>query len=300
MAIDEWDAGIVAKLKRALQLRDELKKEQLRLRGEGLDPRKYESRSNPSDATNPEVHMEWRLTAAPDRVPLEFSALLGDVIQNLRASLDYATWAAASPGARKHNAPQVSFPLHKKKQEYLDWLRRKSAWFNADTLRVIEAAQLYHAPADQLHPLRILQVLSNTDKHRLLNVVDHAHIDLGIFMDPMPPDYDWWAAEGPVNVGETLAKLSFPRPLKGGWIDVSPSFGWYECVAFEEPGEDVRWLRIDEMMNAVCSFTVDIVSYLSGARLGLTSQDSENLEEALEMQAGVAIATEETPVEYPG
>lgn len=297
MAIDVWDAGIVTKLKRALGLRDDLKKEQLRLRGDGLDPREYESRSNQSEATNPEVHMEWRLTAAPDPVPLEFSALLGDVIQNLRASLDYATWAAASPGARKHNAPQVSFPLYKKERDYRDWLKRKSAWFNADTLRVIEAAQLYHAPADQLHPLRILQVLSNTDKHRLLNVVDHAHIDLGVFMDPMPPDYDWWATDGPVEVGETLAKLSFPRPVQGGWIDVSPSFGWYECVAFEEPGEDIRWLRIDEMMNAVCSFTVDIVSYMSGARLGLTNEDSVALEEAREMSAGVAAAAEETQAE---
>lgn len=48
-----------------------------------------------------------------------------------------------------------------------------------------------------------------------------------------------------------------------------PSFGWYESVAYEEPGEDIRWLRLDEMMNAVTSFTVDAVGLMSGARLGL-------------------------------
>jgi hypothetical protein len=111
--------------------------------------------------------------------------------------------------------------------------------------------------------------LSNTDKHRLLSVIDHAHIQLGVALDPMPPAYDWWAAEGPVKEGGLLAELVFPRPPVPLELDVRPSFGWYESVAYEEPGAPVRWLQLDEMMNAITSFSVDAVGLMSGARLGL-------------------------------
>ena len=134
---------------------------------------------------------------------------------------------------------------------------------------MFEWAQPFQADEDQLHPLRILRTLSNMDKHRLLTVVDHAHIQLGVDLEPMPPAYDWWATEGPVQEGELLAKLVFPRPPSSLAIDVRPSFGWYESVAYEEPDEPVRWLRLDEMMNAVSSFTVNTVGLMAGARLGL-------------------------------
>lgn len=52
-----------------------------------------------------------------------------------------------------------------------------------------------------------------------------------------------------------------------------PSFAWYESVAYEEDNKPLMWLRVDEMMNAVVSFTVDTVGYMAGARLGLTAED---------------------------
>jgi len=55
---------------------------------------------------------------------------------------------------------------------------------------------------------------------------------------------------------------------------VRPTFGWYESVAYEEPGKGVRWLRLDEMMNAVMSFVVNTVGYMSGARPGLKAEDA--------------------------
>lgn len=269
MTSDPHDAGVIAKLERAHVLVDQLQAEQRRHRGDDPDPRQYESRSNQKQRSNPAVQMEWRLAEAPDPVPLSFSALLGDLIQNYRASLDYAAWAAATENARKKHPTQVQFPLCTRPKDFNKWIKDRDGWFNSDTVRVLEASQPYHAPKSQMHPLRVLQVLSNTDKHRLLNVVDQAHIDLGIFMDPMPPTYDWWAADGPVAVGESLATLSFPRPFQSGPIDVMPVFGWYESVAFEEPGRPIRWLQIDEMVTAINSLTVDTVGAMSGARLGL-------------------------------
>jgi hypothetical protein len=69
-----------------------------------------------------------------------------------------------------------------------------------------------------------------------------------------------------------LATLSFRRPTESGNVEVKPSFGWYESVAYED-GSDRRWLRLDEMMNAVCALTVDIDGHMSGARLGLIPGD---------------------------
>lgn len=272
---DEWSPGIVAKLERATVLRDELQAEQERLRGVHGELRRYRSMSNEQFGEDPKVWKKWWLEEAPPALPLSFAALLGDVIQNLRAALEYSAWAAASEEARESKPRQISFPIIDDPGNYEKWARRCTDWFSEDTFRVFEWAQPFHADEDRLHPLRILRTLSNTDKHKLLNVVDHAHIELGVELDPMPPTYDWWTADGPVQKGELLAKLVFPRPSFSSGIDVRPSFGWYESVAYEEPGKRVRWLRIDEMMNAVMLFSVDTVGYMSGARLGLKTEDAD-------------------------
>lgn len=263
---DPYDPGIIAKLERAHELVLQLQAEQLRWRGAGPDVREYESRSNQQDSSNPLVRMEWRLTKAPEPIPLSFAALLGDVIQNYRASLDYATWAAASDNARDRRPSQVQFPLRADAREFGRWLQDRDGWFSSDAIAVMEASQPYHAQPDQLHPLRVLQVLSNTDKHRLLNVVDQAHINLGVFLNPMPSSYEWSTADGPVEVGETLATLSFPRPALSGHLDVMPVFGWYESVSFEEAGAPTKWLKIDALVNSINRWTVDTVGMLSGAR----------------------------------
>lgn len=272
MATDEWDAGILAKLARAISLRDELRTEQERLR-EVTRPREYRSTSNERSREDPKVWMKWWLEKAPPPMPLSFAALLGDVIHNLRAALEYSAWAAAAAEARETHSRQISFPIIDGRSEYEKWARKRAGWFTEATFGVFEWAQPFQADEDQLHPLRILRTLSNTDKHKLLNVVDHAHIEVGVELDPMPAMYDWWTADGPVPEGGLLAKLVFPRPAFPLAIDVRPSFAWYESVAYEEDGKPVRWLRLDEMMNAIVSSSVDVVGYMAGARLGLRAED---------------------------
>lgn len=113
MATDEWDPGIIAKLQRALDLRDELQQEQARLRGPGVgdDLREYLSTNNESERENPIFWMEWHLVKGPDPLPLSLAALMGDVIQNRRNALDYSAWAAASEKARSQHQTQIYFPL---------------------------------------------------------------------------------------------------------------------------------------------------------------------------------------------
>jgi len=118
------------------------------------------------------------------------AALLEDVIQNLRAALEYSAWAAASEEARESSPLQISFPIIDAPGRYEKWTRERADWFGQDTFRVFEWAQPFQAGEGQLHPLQISRTLSNTDKHKLLNVVDHAHIELGIELGPVPPTYD--------------------------------------------------------------------------------------------------------------
>lgn len=273
VATDEWDPGIIAKLTRAMDLCDELRADQERLRDLYDDPREYQSTSNERCHGDPYVRMRWSLTKAPPAIPLSFAALLGDVIQNLRAALEYSAWAAASAEARKSSPRRISFPIVDCRSDYEKWVSGRSRIFSDATFQVLEWAQPFQADVEQLHPLRILRTLSNTDKHRLLSVVDHAHIQVGVELDPMPPTYNWWVAEGPVQEGGLLAELVFPRPPFSLEIDVRPSFGWYESVAYEEPTKPVRWLRLDEMMIEMASFAVKTVGLMSGARLGLSAED---------------------------
>lgn len=162
----------------------------------------------------------------------------------------------------------MQFPFHRNPRHHRDWVAEREGWVNGDVFEVLALAQPYHAAKDTIHPLRVLQVLSNTDKHRLLNVVTHAHISQGIHLNPEPPTYDFWAADGPVNVGDPIARLTYPRPPFSIEMDVAPGFGWYESVAYEESGQPKRWLRIDEMLNAICDYTIRAVGYMSGAREG--------------------------------
>lgn len=88
MATDSYDRGIITKLERALALRDELQAEQQRLRGADGTSREYQSSTNQHDRDDPVVWMEWRLTKSVPPIPASFAAVLGDRVQNLRASLE--------------------------------------------------------------------------------------------------------------------------------------------------------------------------------------------------------------------
>ena len=66
--------------------------------------------------------MKWWLTKSPPAIPPSFAALLGDVIQNLRAALEYSTWAAASDETRTTKPMQISYPLTDNEGEFSKWV----------------------------------------------------------------------------------------------------------------------------------------------------------------------------------
>lgn len=266
MTKDEYDDGIIAKVTRAADLLEHLQTMQAALR-EGREEHEYERRDNATgDDTNPIVWVEWVLTKTPKPLPLAFSAVLGDVVHNLRAALDYSTWAAVDDHIRGTNPRGVAFPLYDNDADFAKWAKRKEKWYAQPTIEAIERAQPFHAPADTRHPLSVLQHLSNVDKHRLLNVVEFAAVDLGpvaITPEPLVKRHD--ATLGRVKAGDVLVRVEFPRPIKGHEVELRPTFGWYESVRYERDGE-VEYLRVDRMLNAIHQMVANTVIDMHVAR----------------------------------
>jgi hypothetical protein len=132
----------------------------------------------------------YRVKSLPDMEPIltNIGLMVGDVIHNVRASLDHLTWQLAcsfTQGAVEY-PHRVQFPII---TEWIDPRDGSDAWEKVRRRNLSEvspdhAAQIkgYQPPngiggrtdrwtGDYLHQLALLQDLSNTDKHRTLNVI---------------------------------------------------------------------------------------------------------------------------------
>lgn len=103
------------------------------------------------------------------QAPPRLGAILGDYVNNVRCALDYAIWALASDAGKATG--KSKFPVCVTRAEFanagpqaLRGLKPQDAAF---VEQVQPFAQLPERPED--HPLRILQRLSNIDKHRVLH-----------------------------------------------------------------------------------------------------------------------------------
>jgi hypothetical protein len=206
------------KLHRAFELRDELNA----WSHENASGPQYETRSNSADASNPLVLMEWRVErgSLPDYE--RAALLLGDVVHNWRAALDHQMWAVTPTAQQERRATQIQFPIYHKSRDYRNWLGKWRNVYGAAVLAVLEDAQPCNVPAGEIHPLGLMQILSNRDKHRMLAVVSHVAVDLGpVSVEPEPLGGVQWAAwEGPVEDETVLATLTFARPIDGSGHEV--------------------------------------------------------------------------------
>jgi hypothetical protein len=106
--------------------------------------------------------------------PPEWSLIVGDFVQNLRASLDYTVWQLVLDNDRKpgrHNAfPLVDHPppFNPKNENRRRW-EAKVAGIDAEAVRFIESCQPFNGPdGPERHLFAALRDLSNQDKHRSL------------------------------------------------------------------------------------------------------------------------------------
>lgn len=240
------------KLHRAFELRDQLKEW---VEDNNRLP-EFDTENNASANDDPIVWQRWRVRPGSLSEPTPAALLLGDVVHNWRSALDHQLWEITPESVKKSSQGRsVQFPLNERARDHRSWMKKWEDHYGPKVLEIVEAFQPYQAPEGQLHPLAALKSLSNTDKHRTLNVVNQVSVDVGpVVIEPAPTggvQYD--LHEGPLKEGEVVATVAWTRtPGPGFSVTVKPTFAAEYQIALPDPdtGEE-RWHALGDLMNFV-------------------------------------------------
>jgi hypothetical protein len=213
------------KLARAVEhlatLRDEIR--------EFEDDEAYRFRVDADVRSSREIHYRCvavELSAPPDHWPL----VAGEITQNLRSALDHAVWAAWRDAPNKGDGAHIQYPIFTEPDGFR---RRGLAQIVGVPSRVrdlIAQAQPYvtMAEAPSRHPLEMLRMLSNIDKHRTLATVAAAISNQFVGVRP-DIDIHWarYQEEPVLGAGET--EISVVVATSDGDFearDVNPGFSY--------------------------------------------------------------------------
>ncbi|MET4539190.1 hypothetical protein ABIE37_000945 [Arthrobacter bambusae] len=231
------------------------------------DPYEYNFLSNENDSSDRLIRMQWRVKVKKN-YPQEASWLLGDIVNNIRSSLDHAVAAVARKkfgfdedgisGKKRLQFPIADTPGKLGRRE----LRH---WFPDDVINVIEEHQPYMDKDPDLSPLGMLRDLSNMDKHRALMVADRAMVHVNFTASPEPKDLVIKKHAATMEDGQAVLTVKFARPLQQIEMDVRPEFHSIESV--RAPGMD-NWLPLalsleliyEAAFGAVWDLTKDIMN----------------------------------------
>ncbi|HKN75403.1 MAG TPA: hypothetical protein VJW94_09510 [Candidatus Acidoferrum sp.] len=132
-------------------------------------------------------------------LPFNFIATAGDIIQNLRTSLDHLAWHLAQVGLTQSGVANtephrdVSFPIAKTVEIYESMKRRKVQGMLPEAVKAIDSLKPYEGGNDALWRLH---ELNNIDKHRTLITIGHdclftgAGFDGGYWLKTSNPLFD--------------------------------------------------------------------------------------------------------------
>lgn len=230
--------------------------------------RQYLRRDNSSEYSSRTAWAEWVLDSDLDYT--EAALLLGDFIHNLRAALDHAVWAITPAHIQEKRPTEVAFGLRSTEQSYAKWAKARRDWYGPEVFEVFKSSQPFNAVGTgTLHPLHILQFLSNTDKHQLLNIVANTQVDLGgVTVDPEPPGgVVSTVNEGIVAKGSVLARVEFARPAQPGKTEVTlkPIFAFEQVFRYVDQDGAEQWLVVGDALNEIGPDVVEAVTYLLSA-----------------------------------
>jgi len=149
---------------------------------------------------------------------IRWSLITGDIVHNLRSSLDNMVWelAVLKSGPAPPRPKIIQFPIADDPDGFRSELYRIAA-LSAEAQARIERAQPYNRKHPELPPLLgLVRDFKNLDKHRLLNVVV-ANVQQGRISftyswtrvpDEITPSYDL----GPIEGRTKVAALSVRPP----------------------------------------------------------------------------------------
>jgi hypothetical protein len=125
----------------------------------------------------------WRIKIQK-QVPLEFSAIVGDGVHNMRSALDLLAWQLVELNGGTPTR-QTYFPISSKPPaEYDQELRRALGGASSAAFRFVRRLKPYRGGNETLGQLHALDI---TDKHRLILLVGAAHKHVVIkFKMPVP------------------------------------------------------------------------------------------------------------------
>jgi len=168
MSTSEYLAGIRVKVERAKKHIRDLDVEVRSFLGSDIKPYVVAREREPKTGD-----LVFYVTSVRD-VPLEFSAILGDALNNLRGVLDYLAYALVV--REKGHAPgrKVSFPIFCDAKGYELGKAGKVGAMGQAAKEAIDAIKPYKGGNDALW---CLHHLNNIDKHRLLIVAVIARQD---------------------------------------------------------------------------------------------------------------------------
>lgn len=252
------------KLHHAFAIRDELRdllEEQLQTK------RDVRRRDNATGTTSRVIWAEWVLESEePDYT--QAALLIGDFIHNLRAAMDYAVWAITPSEVQDSRPGEVAFPLFGQKTKFEKWAAQRKDCYGATVFDVLQEYQPFNAiGTGTVHPLHVLQFLSNTDKHRLLNIVAHNQVDLGaVEVSPTPVGgVRSQMNDGPVQKGSVLARVEFLRPVNSDGVDLKAVFAYEQVFRYVDPNGAEQWLNVGDAMNAIGTAVTKAVGLLTAA-----------------------------------
>lgn len=152
----------------------------LQAKREKEKPYSFELVDNNEDSADRWIRLQWRVKINTPYPP-DAAWILGDIIHNLRSSLDNALFHVVTEinghTPSSGEARQIQFPIDDTPELFRPHLRKLSKWLTRDQCEVIEAVQPFATrgeSSDEFRMMSILRDLSNTDKHRQLIVADRA------------------------------------------------------------------------------------------------------------------------------
>jgi hypothetical protein len=108
-------------------------------------------------------HYHWMRPTEP--IPVDWSLDAGDILEDLRASLDHAVVATAPPSLAENERRLLAFPIAKDSVVQARWAKSLRP-LSQDVQDAIWAAQPFRSTDPATHPLVVLDELVRAHKHR--------------------------------------------------------------------------------------------------------------------------------------
>ena len=122
------------------------------------------------DASRGSLFRDWLISGSP--FPQRFSVIIGEVIHQLRSSLDHLVWQLVIAHGTEKTTDDLEFPIFWESSKYPAAARRKIKGVSPTAAKRIEGLQPYNAGGHiDDHPLLIIHKFDIVDKHQLLILV---------------------------------------------------------------------------------------------------------------------------------